>query len=145
MNNENIKFDKETLVGKLLEITENNVHQLVHFKNELKLNNEKFNTISKNTSSLLENVESLVQKLEIMESHHFIDKVSDLSIGSELKHKDVVSLIDNKMALLDLELNSQDQLKQTIFPFESLLNLKLPANKTLKITLEDIEDLEDLE
>jgi hypothetical protein len=32
------------------------------------------------------------------------------------------------------------QLKQTIFPFNELLNLKLPANKTLKITTEDIEE-----
>jgi len=35
------------------------------------------------------------------------------------------------------------QLKQTIFPFNDFLNLKLPANKTLKISLEDVEEFMD--
>ncbi len=32
------------------------------------------------------------------------------------------------------------KLRNQIFPFEQLLNLKLPANKTLKITVEDIDE-----
>lgn len=35
------------------------------------------------------------------------------------------------------------ELKQPTFPFTELLNLKLPANKTLKISLEDIDDFMD--
>ena len=118
------KVDNESsdyLVYKLLEITENNVEQLIHFKNELKQNNEKFDVISKTTSGLLTNVDTLLRKLDIMESHNFVAKINDLSTNSELKYKDFYEFNRQIIDLLKQVNENQVQFKAATLDYiESL-------------------------